>query len=258
MTVANSRFDTGWTSFQSELRALAAQAGLALSADQLAALERFARALAEAGRRLNLTSIAAPRAIMTLHLLDALSALPELTAELAQLGPAQAPLALADIGTGGGVPGIPLKLAQPRFALTLIESAGKKVRFLERQIRTLGLTRTRALQRRVEALGRDDGHRARYDVAVARGVARLPTLLEYALPLVRQGGLVLAYKGPGWPDEFAAAQDALRILGGETERVIPVIIPGAAVTRRVAVFRKTRDTPARYPRGQGQPRRRPL
>ena len=258
MTVANSRFDTGWTSFQSELRALAAEAGLALSADQLAALERFARALAEAGRRLNLTSIAAPRAIMTLHLLDALSALPELTAELAQLGPAQAPLALADIGTGGGVPGIPLKLAQPRFALTLIESAGKKVRFLERQIRTLGLTRTRALQSRVEALGRDDGHRARYDVAVARGVARLPTLLEYALPLVRQGGLVLAYKGPGWPDEFAAAQDALRILGGETERVIPVIIPGAAVTRRVAVFRKTRDTPARYPRGQGQPRRRPL
>lgn len=258
MTVANSRFDTGWTSFQSELRALAAQAGLALSADQLAALERFARALAEAGRRLNLTSIAAPRAIMTLHLLDALSALPELTAELAQLGPAKAPLALADIGTGGGVPGIPLKLAQPRFALTLIESAGKKVRFLERQIRTLGLTRTRALQSRVEALGRDDGHRARYDVAVARGVARLPTLLEYALPLVRQGGLVLAYKGPGLPDEFAAAQDALRILGGETARVIPVIIPGAAVTRRVAVFRKTRDTPARYPRGQGQPRRRPL
>lgn len=258
MTVANRRFDADWTAFQSELRALAAQAGLALAADQLAALERFARALAAASRRLNLTSLAAPRAIMTLHLLDALSALPALTQELEPLGPAAEPLALADIGTGGGVPGIPLKVAQPRFDLTLIESAGKKVRFLERQIRTLGLTRTRARQSRVEALGRDDDHRARYDVAVARGVARLPTLLEYALPLVRRGGLVLAYKGPGLPDELAAAQDALRILGGETERVIPVVIPGAEVTRRVAVFRKTQDTPARYPRGQGQPRRRPL
>ena len=111
---------------------------------------------------------------------------------------------------------------------------------------------------RAEDLAHYPEHRSQYDIVVARGLARLPTLLEYAVPWLKRGGLLLAYKGPNFPLEFQESSQALRLLRSEVERVLPVHIPGQDVIRRVAVVRKLAETPPRYPRAQGLPRREPL
>lgn len=259
MTIASSHARADWAQFQTRLQRLAAEAGLALSAGQLAALERFARDLVAHNRRCNLTAITDPDDIITLHILDSLSVFVHLNAEWTRMAtPAGKALDLVDIGTGGGLPGLPIKILYPAVHMTLIDGTGKKIRFLQDMIRTLDLADTRALQGRAEELAHRPEHRARYDVAVARGLARLPALLEYVLPFVRMQGLCLAYKGPGFPAEYQEARHALQVLGAEVERVIPLSIPGTDVQRMVAVIRKQRHTPRLYPRSQGLPRRQPL
>lgn len=231
------------------------QLGIPLSAATVAAFERYYQELVTWNQRLNLTTIVAYDEVQTKHFLDSLVSLPLLAEELGAPLPS---LRLLDVGAGAGFPGIPLKLATPALQLTLMDGTQKKIAFLEHLIRTLGLSAATPLHGRAEELGRTAAHRAQYDIVTARAVAPLATLVEYVLPLVRLGGLAVIYKGPSAPEEFMEARRAIKVMGGETVRLAPVVVPFLAERRFILLMKKIAATPAQYPRGQGLARKRPL
>ncbi len=227
--------------------------GFELTPAQIAAFRIYAVELAEWNEKFNLTAIKTPAEVEIKHFADSLSCL---LAFRNQQG--WRAFRLIDVGTGAGFPGIPLKIVCPEMKLTLVESVGKKVTFLEHVVRRLELKEVTALKARGEEVGRDAAHRECYDWAVARAVAELPALLELLLPLVKVGGKVLAQKGENAPAEAQSAEKAARILGGPLARVTPVDLPGVAGGRYLVVFNKTAATPAKYPRRPGVPGKEPL
>jgi 16S rRNA (guanine527-N7)-methyltransferase len=221
---------------------LTQRAGLALSAEQWAQLGRYLDLLEAGGGRMNLTRITDRPAAELLHVADSLTVLPFLPARK---------ISLADVGTGGGVPGIILAIARPDARVTLIESTGKKCRFLEETIATLGLANASVLQGRAEDLaemGGENGQRERFDVVVARAVATLAWLAEWCLPLAKMGGTVLAMKGPKAVEELPEAMNAIRLLGGGEPTIEPAHLPGAEGHLIVRIPKRA-PTPTRYPRG---------
>jgi len=212
------------------------------------ATERFVGLLLDANKRLNLTRIVQPESMARLHLLDALSALPMLDAA--------APKRALDLGSGGGVPGIVLALARPDVAWTLVDSVRKKTDVLRAFVAALELRNVVVMAQRAEDLGRDPAHRERHDLVAARACAALPVLAEYALPLVRIGGNVLAWKGLIGDKELSTGRTAAASLGGEVE-VRNTGIAGLG-DHRFVLIRKVAATPARFPRRSGEPAKRPL
>jgi 16S rRNA (guanine527-N7)-methyltransferase len=211
------------------------------------AAEAYVRLLLEANARLNLTRVVEPDAVARLHLLDSLAALPLL--------PASVERAL-DLGSGGGVPGIVLAIARPAVRWTLVDSVRKKADALRSFAEALGLTNVEVLDERAELLGRSPS-RESFDLVTARACAALPVLAEYALPLLRVGGMLLAWKGPISGDELADGAAASELLGG----VVPEVrLTGIASLgdHRFVLVSKFRPTPARWPRRPGEPARRPL
>lgn len=208
----------------------------------------FLGLLLEANRRTNLTAIRDSEEAWRRHILETVA----LAARL-ESGPA----AVADIGSGGGVPGIPLAILRPDLDLVLIESRSRKAAFLAEACRALGLARVAVLAERAEAAGRLPDRRERADAVVARAVAPLPVLLELALPLLKTGGRLLAVKGERAQEEVGAAGRALELLGGSVE-AIDALLPGTDNRSRLVIVKKTAATPDRYPRAPGTPARRPL
>jgi 16S rRNA (guanine527-N7)-methyltransferase len=158
---------------------------------------------------------------------------------------------LVDVGSGGGMPGIPLAIARPELAVTLLESDGRKAAFLVHAAASLALD-LEVVAERAEEVGRGP-RRETFDLAVCRALAAMPVVAELCLPLVRVGGRLLAMKGEAWEE----AESAARLLGGGTPRVLPA--PSAARPGGVVVeIEKVAPTPADYPRRSGVPARRPL
>ncbi len=171
---------------------------------------------------------------------------------LPQLGDART---LVDVGSGAGLPGIPLKIARPEIQVTLIEADQAKAAFLVHACATLRLENVEVVARRAEEAGRDPRLRERFDVAVARALAPLPVLVELCLPLVRVGGRLLAQKTKD--EDPAAAAHAIELLGGKLSGVLAA--PSTArEAGTVVVIDKERPAPAQYPRRAGVPARKPL
>jgi 16S rRNA (guanine527-N7)-methyltransferase len=164
---------------------------------------------------------------------------------------------LLDLGAGGGLPGIPIRIAWPFIELTLLESIARKCRFLEQVSAELGLERTAVLQGRAETLAHWPDHRETYDLVVARAVATLPVLVEYALPFLRLGGRLAAIKGSSALAEIDGAQTALQELGGRLYDA-PAFDPPQGPRQTVVLIEKTAPTQDRYPRREGIPAKRPL
>jgi len=211
---------------------------------QLALLERHLSLVAAWSGRLRLTgALSGERAaeVLVLRDLSVLRHLPETGV-------------FADLGSGAGVPGIPIAVTHPHARIVLVEASRKRAGFLQIVLRDLALANAEVMNTRAEVLGRMLEHRGRYDAVTARAVAPLRILVEYALPLLRIGGVALFPKGAGAATELAAAAGALRLLGGEA-----AIRPAAsAAVSSVIVVRKVAPTPAEYPRRPGTPSRRPL
>ena len=162
---------------------------------------------------------------------------------------------LVDVGSGGGLPGLPLKIARPELAVTLVEADSGKAAFLVQACARLGLIDVEVVGRRAEEVGHDARYRESFDVAVARALAPLPVLVELCLPLVRVGGNLLAQKTD--KEEVPAAQRAIELLGGALQSVSPA--PSTArATGTIVVIAKVGPTPSRYPRRSGVPARKPL
>jgi 16S rRNA (guanine527-N7)-methyltransferase len=229
-------------------RQLAESAKLDLSAEQLARLDRYLDLLAQANQRMNLTRIESRAAAEVQHVADALTLLPFLP---------PGPHRLADIGSGGGVPGIPLAIARPDATVMLIESTQKKAAFLKSAAAELGLENVSVSSWRAEDVGHSNS-RETFDIVTARAVGALAFLAEWSLPLVRKGGKLLAMKGPRLAEELPAAARAIRMLGGGEPIVHPVTtLPG--ITGHVIVeITKIAKTDPRYPRPATQAKGKPL
>jgi len=224
--------------------------GLRITQEQRSALEIYERELIEWNDRFNLTAIDDPRQIRVKHFLDSLTCLLAMRSTKTDY--------VIDVGTGAGFPGVPLKILCPSIKLTLVESVGKKALFCEHIVEYLNLTEVQVLQERAEIAGAAPDFRQKYSWALARAVASLPVLVEYLLPFVRVGGYALAMKGESGPAEAQSAEDAIRLLGGQLHKIIPVTLPGVEEERYLVVIAKIAATPDRYPRRVGIPAKRPL
>ena len=207
-------------------------------------LRRFLERLLETNRSFNLTAITDPAEAWDKHVLDSLTLLPDLR-ELPEGS------RVVDVGSGGGLPALPLAITLPGLRFTLLEATAKKARFLEQTATELGLANVSVVCERAESFGRGP-ERERFDATSSRAVSRLPVLLELTLPLIRVGGLCLAIKGEQAAREVAEAKNALQVLRAEVED-----------TRRTASgvvvrIRKIAKTPLKYPRRPGEPKRAPL
>ena len=220
---------------------------LGLDAAAIPTLTEFARRLLEKNKVMNLTAITEPRDMATLHLLDCAYLLT--AAEFRGQ-------AVVDVGTGAGFPGMPMAILEPTARLTLLDSLGKRIDFLQETAEALKLENVSCIHARAEEFAAD--HRERYDYAVSRAVAALPVLSELALPLVKPGGAFLAMKSVESDAELAAAQHAIAILGGAVEAVRDYAIPGTDVRHRLIVVEKVKKTPEKYPRMFAKIKKNPL
>lgn len=220
---------------------------LGISGECIPQLTEFSRLLLEKNQVMNLTAITQPREVATLHLLDGLA--------VAAAGDL-AGKAVIDVGTGAGFPGVPLAIALPNASLTLLDSLGKRVTFLEETCRALGLQNVTCVHARAEEFAAH--HRESYDVAVSRAVAALPVLCELCLPLVKVGGVFLAMKSSHSQEETEQAAKAISLLGGKLENVTDYSIPTTDITHRLLIIRKLSPTPKKYPRRFAQIKKQPL
>jgi 16S rRNA (guanine527-N7)-methyltransferase len=229
--------------------------GLHLTPKQQAAFQLYYEELVAWNQKFNLTAITEYEQVQIRHFLDSLSCL---LAEETRLALSRPDACVIDVGTGAGFPGIPLKLVCPGIHLTLLEATGKKVSFLDHVVERLGLRRVMVIKARAEELGHDPAHREKYDLALARAVADLPVLVEYALPFCRQGGWVIAQKGEAGAAEAWNAERPISLMGGELRRVMPLELSGLPEDRSLVVIEKISPTPEIYPRRPGIPSKRPL
>jgi 16S rRNA (guanine527-N7)-methyltransferase len=225
--------------------------GVELSAPQAEQFDVFLNELLEWNQKFNLTAIREPEAIQIKHFLDSLSV-------LMAFPKGWTPQGMIDIGTGAGLPGIPLKIIYPEAKLTLVESVKKKAGFCEHMVEVLGLKDVIVSSARAEEIGQDPVHRERYDLALARAVAKMPVLVEYLLPLVNVGGLVVMQKSASAKEEAEASRNAIRLMGGKLVSIIPVNLPGVEDERYLVTLEKTKTTPAEFPRRFGIPAKSPI
>jgi len=219
-------------------------AGIAPEPADIERFGRFLAFLADANRHFNLTAVDEPAAMWIRHVADSLTLLPVLASLEAK--------DILDVGSGGGLPAIPLAIASPEIRFTLLEATGKKARFLVRVAEELGLGNVTVVASRAEEAGRATGYRERFDAVTSRAVGPLRTLLELTLPFAKVGGHVLAIKGAKAVEEIAGSKRALHAL--HAEALEPVPTPTGTI---VAVL-KRRPTPKAYPRRPGEPKRDPL
>lgn len=211
--------------------------GITLPETAAEKLKTYAALLTERNSVMNLTAITGEEDIARLHFLDS----------LALLNYADFPgMSVADIGTGAGFPGLPLKLAVPDVKLTLIDSQRKRVDFLAEVCRELGTDGAACIHARAEEI--PAGLREDFDIVLSRAVSRLNILCELCLPYVKPGGVMLAMKGPEPEDEIAEAESAAAVLGGRYESTFAYTIPGTDVRHTVIVISKVSETPEKYPR----------
>ena len=230
------------TVFEEILTTRAAEAGIVLTAAQTAQFAVYNEMLIDWNTRMNLTALTAPADVAVKHIIDSLTAYDAALFDGAAT--------LIDVGTGAGLPGIPLAVYAPHIRVTLMDALQKRVRFLTEVTRAMGLTNTRCIHARAEEAARTAEHRAAYDIAVSRAVARMPVLLEYALPFVRVGGTFLALKGRAYAAEAAEGAGAARRLGGGAVAARPVHLPGLDDVRAILSVRREKPTPKEYPRRQ--------
>ena len=237
------------------LEAGAAALGVALDGAQLDQFRRYGEQLLATNAVMNLTAITDPEQVQILHFLDALSLVSAIRAWC--VAAANDAPTLLDVGSGAGIPGILLKIALPELRVTLLDATGKRIRFLQDTIAELGLRGIGAVQGRAEELGRHPEWREQFDLVTARALARLPTLLEWCLPFVRVGGLLIAPKAGDLAIEMTQGATAAPLLGGRLRELAPLTLPELP-GRAIALTDKTGNTLPRYPRGAGLPAKEPL
>lgn len=220
---------------------------LGLPEDGVPALLRYAELLVEKNKVMNLTAITDPSDIAALHFLDSAALL-----TLADFRDKT----VADVGTGAGFPGLPLKIVEPSIRLTLLDSLNKRIDFLGEVCADLGLSGVACVHGRAEEFAAE--HRESFDLVTSRAVANLRMLCELCLPLVKVGGCFLAMKSVDSGEELAQARGAIAALGAAVERQADYTIPGTEIRHRLIILKKVRKTEKKYPRTFAKIKKNPL
>lgn len=223
--------------------------GFELSHQQLDGFRRYYEELVRWNRRMNLTAIVDCEEVQLKHFLDSITV---------GLCLKDAPVAVLDVGTGAGFPGLPLKLLYRSIRLSLLESKGKKSAFLHHITGVLGLEGVEILTGRAEDFAHVPAYRERYDFVLSRGVAKLNTLVELCLPFCASGGSFVAQRKGDVEAEVEGARDAIEALGGRVGQVRWVNLDELGEARALLTIDKHASTPQRYPRRAGIPQKRPL
>lgn len=224
--------------------------GIEMSHEQAQKFIKYHEMLIEANAKMNLTRVPDDIAeAVDRNYLDSISPVAKALPEGIKT--------LADVGSGAGFPGIPLAIMRPDIRITMIDALGKRVKFLQDVIADMGLNAC-AVHARAEEAGRKAELREQFDVVTSRAVAAMNILSELALPLVKVGGFMLAYKGPIWQEEVDGAKKALELLGGTYRETIDAPIPGRDWQHTLVVIEKTAPISDRFPRRPGMPEKKPL
>ena len=216
---------------------------ITLTENQYEQFQKYFELLAEWNEKMNLTAITDESGVALKHFADSLSLLNFV--DIPQNS------TLADVGTGAGFPGVVLKIARPDIKLTLIDSLNKRLVFLNEVCSQLGID-AELIHSRAEDGARDEKLRESFDFAVSRAVARMNVLSEYCLPYVKVGGAFCAMKGAQANEEFKESLNAINTLGGKLENKYFFELPENGGERAIAVVRKVRNTPQKYPRQSGK------
>jgi 16S rRNA (guanine527-N7)-methyltransferase len=222
--------------------------------------QRFYELILSGNQQLNLTRITEPQEFWEKHLWDSIAGIAPLFWGQGRV--ASSPLSpysqLIDIGTGAGFPGIPIAIAMDNCTVTLLDSTRKKVAFIEEILTALQLTNVKTMTARVEDIGHQFHHRQKYDVATIRAVGSANTCAEYALPLLKQGGLAVIYRGNWTSEETTTLENAVKQLGGVIESIEKFATPLSDSIRHCLYLRKVGNTPSQFPRAVGVPTSKPL
>lgn len=223
---------------------------LSLSDTQVQQFMMYYELLIEQNKVMNLTAITAFDEVCIKHFLDSIS--------LCKAIDCTQEYTVIDIGTGAGFPGIPLKIVFPNLKITLLDSLGKRVKFLDEVIAHLGLYDIQTIHGRAEDFAKPDVLREQFDICVSRAVANLSTLSEYCIPYVKEGGYFVSYKSEKLSEEVSAAKKAIEILGGKIVTQHEFLLPNSDIYRTLLKIQKIAPTPKKYPRKAGLPSKDPL
>ena len=207
----------------------------------------YMKYLLDWNEKINLTAIKEEKEFIVKHFVDSLS-ISEIVGDNKRI---------IDVGTGGGFPGIPLKLLNENLNVSLVDSVNKKIMVLNDIINKMKLNNIEAIHTRAEDLAKNKEYREGFDIAVSRAVSNMNTLVEYLLPFVKIGGYVVCMKGPGYEEELNASKKAIEILGGKIEEIKELKVSDE-LDRNIIIIKKIKSTSSKYPRGQGKPLREPL
>lgn len=224
--------------------------GFNLSDNQINQFEKYYELLIEWNNKLNLTSITEEKEVIIKHFLDSIA--------INKVIDVNKSSSLIDLGTGAGFPGIPLKIVYPELEVTLVDSLNKRINFLLHVIDELDLEKVNCIHSRAEDLGNNEEYREKFDLCVSRAVADLSVLSEYCIPFVKINGSFISYKAIKSQQEVEDSNNAINTLGGKLEGAHFVDIPFSEINRAFIVIKKHQDTPSKYPRKAGKPRKSPL
>lgn len=220
--------------------------GFDLTEEQVGRFEKYFNCLVETNKYMNLTAITEENEVVVKHFLDSVLPIEVFATDVTVI----------DVGSGAGFPALPLKIVRDDLDVTMLDSLNKRVNFLNETVKILGMTKVVAVHCRAEDYAKQK--RECFDVATARAVASLDTLVEYLLPFVKIGGCAIIYKATKLEQELHSAKKAIETLGGRVENVLNFRIEENEIERNVLIIRKVKTTPLKYPRGKNLPKTAPI
>ena len=234
--------------FKEKMYTYGRQIDIEFNDKQLNQFYEYMYLLLEWNEKINLTAITDPEEIILKHFIDSLTISKYIENDKS----------IADVGTGAGFPGIPLKIYRPDLNVTLVDSLNKRINFLNEVISKLDLKNINTVHSRIEDFGKDKKYRESFDYVTARAVANLTTLSEYLIPISKVDGKCICMKGNDIKEEIINSKNAINLLGGKIDSVDYFELPNSDISRNVIIINKIKNTPNKYPRKAGLPSKEPL
>lgn len=224
--------------------------GLGINEEKYNKFIQYKDLMKEWNEKVNLTAITDDKEIIIKHFVDSIKAF-----EFKNLN---STVKIIDVGTGAGLPGIPIKIMNDNAEVVLLDSLQKRIKFLNEVITTLNLQGIKTVHGRAEDFGADLNYREKFDISISRAVANMAVLAEFCLPFVKKNGYFVALKGPAVQEELDEAKRAINILGGKIEKVIKVNFENSDLDHNLVIIKKIKNTPKQYPRRAGTVSKKPI